>query len=112
MKNIVNSEVDTPDGKATLKEIYVTELGYIMAKLYYPAECPFCESPQVGGAGDMDGRWEGPKKNVVYDCGANAFFDYIEGTKNKISIRVQNESGSTVDLASCKIRLVVARCIV
>ena len=36
MKNIVNSEVDTPDGKATLKEIYVTELGYIMAKVYYP----------------------------------------------------------------------------
>ena len=36
MKNIVNSEVDTPDGKATLKEIYVTELGYIMAKLHYP----------------------------------------------------------------------------
>ena len=36
MKNIVNSEVDTPDGKATLKEIYVTELGYIMAKIYYP----------------------------------------------------------------------------
>lgn len=36
LKNIVNSEVDTPDGKATLKEIYVTELGYIMAKLYYP----------------------------------------------------------------------------
>lgn len=36
MKNIVNSEVDTPDGKATLKEIYVTELGYIMVKVYYP----------------------------------------------------------------------------
>lgn len=35
MKNIVNSEVDTPDGKATLKEIYVTELGYIMAKIFY-----------------------------------------------------------------------------
>ena len=29
-----------------------------------------------------------------------------------VSIRVQNESGSTVDLASCTIRLVVARCIV
>lgn len=28
--------MDTPDGKATLKEIYVTELGYIMAKVYYP----------------------------------------------------------------------------
>lgn len=41
MKNIVNSEVDTPDGKATLKEIYVTELGYIMAKLYYPKKRVF-----------------------------------------------------------------------
>ena len=29
-----------------------------------------------------------------------------------VTIRVQNESGSTVDLASCKIRLVVARLIV
>jgi hypothetical protein len=28
---------------------------------------------------------------------------------NVISIRVQNESGSIVDLASCKIRLVAAR---
>ena len=41
MKNIVNSEVDTPDGKATLKEIYVTELGYIMAKLHYPKKGVF-----------------------------------------------------------------------
>ena len=41
MKNIVNSEVDTPDGKATLKEIYVTELGYIMAKIYYPEKSAF-----------------------------------------------------------------------
>jgi hypothetical protein len=41
LKNIVNSEVDTPDGKAKLKEIYVTELGYIMAKLYYPKKRVF-----------------------------------------------------------------------
>ncbi len=41
LKNIVNSEVDTPDGKATLKEIYVTELGYIMAKVYYPKKGVF-----------------------------------------------------------------------
>jgi hypothetical protein len=41
LKNIVNSEVDTPDGKATLKEIYVTELGYIMAKIYYPSKKAF-----------------------------------------------------------------------
>lgn len=31
---------------------------------------------------------------------------------NVVSIRVQNESGGTVDLASCKIRLVVGRLIV
>ena len=31
---------------------------------------------------------------------------------NTVSIRVQNESGGTVDLASCKIRLVVGRLIV
>lgn len=41
MTNIVNSEVDTPDGKATLKELYVTELGYIMAKIYYPLKGVF-----------------------------------------------------------------------
>lgn len=41
LKNIVNSEVDTPDGKATLKEIYVTELGYIMAKIFYPKKGVF-----------------------------------------------------------------------
>lgn len=35
MKNIINSEVDTPDGTATIQEIYVTELGYIMVKLFY-----------------------------------------------------------------------------
>ena len=29
-----------------------------------------------------------------------------------VSIRIQNESGSTVDLASCKVRVVVARMIV
>ncbi len=33
--------MDTPDGKATLKEIYVTELGYIMAKIYYPSKGVF-----------------------------------------------------------------------
>jgi hypothetical protein len=41
LKNIVNSEVETPEGKATLKEIYVTELGYIMAKVYYPSRGVF-----------------------------------------------------------------------
>ena len=28
--------MDTPNGKATLSDVYVTELGYIMAKLYFP----------------------------------------------------------------------------
>lgn len=38
MKNYVNSEVNTPDGKAIIKEIYVTELGYIMVKIQYPSK--------------------------------------------------------------------------
>lgn len=36
---------------------------------------------------------------------------YVDSA-NSVSIRVQNESGSTVNLASCKIRLVIGRCIV
>jgi hypothetical protein len=35
---------------------------------------------------------------------------YVSAT-SVVSIRVQNESGGTVDLASCKIRLVVVRTI-
>jgi hypothetical protein len=35
LKNIINSEVDTPDGKAVVKQIYITELGYLMVKLFY-----------------------------------------------------------------------------
>ena len=38
--------------------------------------------------------------------------DAYVSAANVVSIRVQNESGSTVDLASCKIRLVVGRLIV
>jgi hypothetical protein len=28
-------EVDTPKGKATLEEVFVTELGYVMVRVYY-----------------------------------------------------------------------------
>jgi hypothetical protein len=38
--------------------------------------------------------------------------DAYVSAANVVSIRVQNESGSTVDLASCKIRVVVGRLIV
>lgn len=38
MKNSVNFEVDTPKGKATLVEVYMTELGHLMAKIYYQTE--------------------------------------------------------------------------
>lgn len=31
-------EVDTPKGKATLVEVYLTELGHLMAKVYHPKE--------------------------------------------------------------------------
>jgi hypothetical protein len=29
-------EVETPYGKATLETLYLTELGHVMAKVYYP----------------------------------------------------------------------------
>lgn len=36
MEQKVEVEVDTPEGKATLEKIYISELGYVMAKVYYP----------------------------------------------------------------------------
>lgn len=38
LKNSVKLAVDTPKGKATLVEVYVTELGHLMAKIYYSKE--------------------------------------------------------------------------
>ena len=35
MKKSVNLKVETPKGKATLVEVYITELGHLMAKIYY-----------------------------------------------------------------------------
>ena len=35
MKDLVQNEIETPDGVAILEQIYVTELGYIMMRLYY-----------------------------------------------------------------------------
>ena len=36
MENPAQLEIDTPDGVARLEKIYFTELGYVMAKFYYP----------------------------------------------------------------------------
>ena len=38
MESSVCVEVDTPKGKATLVNVYVTELGYLMAKVYHTKE--------------------------------------------------------------------------
>ena len=38
MKKSVNLKVGTPKGKATLVEVYITELGHLMAKIYYSKE--------------------------------------------------------------------------
>jgi hypothetical protein len=38
LKKSVNLKVETPKGKATLVEVYITELGHLMAKIYYPKE--------------------------------------------------------------------------
>ena len=38
MENSICVEVDTPKGKATLVKVYLTELGYLMAKVYHSKE--------------------------------------------------------------------------
>ncbi len=35
MKNLIKTEVDTPDGVGLLEQIYVTELGHVMLRIYY-----------------------------------------------------------------------------
>lgn len=35
MKDLIQTEVDTPDGVGLLEQIYVTELGHVMARIYY-----------------------------------------------------------------------------
>lgn len=35
LKDLVQNEIATPDGVAVLEQIYVTELGHIMVRLYY-----------------------------------------------------------------------------
>lgn len=38
MKDTICIDVDTPNGKATLVKVYLTELGILMAKIYFPKE--------------------------------------------------------------------------
>ncbi len=35
MKNLTQTEIDTPDGVALLEQIYITELGHVMVRIYY-----------------------------------------------------------------------------
>jgi hypothetical protein len=35
LKDLIQTEVDTPDGVGLLEQIYVTELGHVMARIYY-----------------------------------------------------------------------------
>ena len=35
LKKLLNTKVSTGSGRATIKKIYVTDLGYIMVKLFY-----------------------------------------------------------------------------
>lgn len=34
--NITNIEIETPDGKAFVYDMYISELGYLMIKLHFP----------------------------------------------------------------------------
>ena len=35
MKDLIQTEIDTPDGVGILEQIYITELGHVMARIYY-----------------------------------------------------------------------------
>ena len=35
MKDLIQNEIDTPDGVGILEQIYITELGHVMARIYY-----------------------------------------------------------------------------
>jgi len=35
LKDLIQTEIDTPDGVALLEQIYITELGHVMARVYY-----------------------------------------------------------------------------
>jgi hypothetical protein len=35
LKDLIQTEIDTPDGVGILEQIYITELGHVMARIYY-----------------------------------------------------------------------------
>lgn len=35
MKELIQTEIDTPEGVGLLEQIYITELGHIMIRIYY-----------------------------------------------------------------------------
>jgi hypothetical protein len=35
LKDLIQTEIDTPDGVGLLEQIYITELGHVMARIYY-----------------------------------------------------------------------------
>ena len=35
MKDLIQTEIDTPDGVGILEQIYITELGHVMVRIYY-----------------------------------------------------------------------------
>jgi len=35
LKDLIQTEIDTPEGVGILEQIYITELGHVMARIYY-----------------------------------------------------------------------------
>ena len=52
MKKSVKLKVDTPKGKATLVDVYVTELGHLMAKVYHPTSKNWINY-RIGDVGEL-----------------------------------------------------------
>ena len=34
MKDLIQNEIETPEGSGTIEQIYLTELGYVMMRVY------------------------------------------------------------------------------
>jgi len=52
LKNIINSEVETPEGKARIQEFYITELGHLMVKLFYKKSSSY-RNYRIGSIEDL-----------------------------------------------------------
>jgi hypothetical protein len=52
LKKNVSLKVDTPTGKATITEVFITELGHLMAKVFYAGSKHYVNH-KIGEIGEL-----------------------------------------------------------